>query len=85
MKVEFTKPAANQYRKLSLTIKKKVDKQLLFLQENPKHPSLRVKKMASSLLYEARIDRQYRLRFLWENDSAYIISVGPHDEGLGKK
>lgn len=85
MRIVFTKPAEKQYKKLHPAIKKKLIKQLAFLEANPKHTSLGTKKMVHSKLYEARIDRQYRFRFLWEMDCISIVSVGPHDEGLGKK
>jgi plasmid maintenance system killer protein len=35
--------------------------------------------------FEARIDYKYRFTFNWENDEIIIISVGPHDVGLGKR
>ncbi len=85
MRIVLTKPAQKQFKKLHPTIKKKFIKQVAFLDINPKHTSLRTKKMVHSLFYEARIDRQYRFRFIWEKNSISIISIGPHDEGLGKK
>lgn len=34
--------------------------------------------------FEGRIDRKYRFTFMVVNDEIYVLSVGPHDEGLGK-
>lgn len=44
MKLLFTKNFVRDYRKLPQEIQQTVDKQLEFLLENAKHPSLNVKK-----------------------------------------
>jgi mRNA-degrading endonuclease RelE of RelBE toxin-antitoxin system len=87
MTIFLTGPAERQYKKLPAIIKKKLSKQFALLAANPKHPSLGMKKMKGSEVYEVRIDIHYRFRFSWEqeNDRIFIISIGPHDEGLGKK
>jgi hypothetical protein len=36
-------------------------------------------------LWEARIDRFYRFTFYFENGAIRLLSIGSHDEGLGKK
>ena len=84
MKIHLTKQAESSYRKLPLQIQKKVDKQLALLLSNYRHPSLRARKMGSTGHFEARVDRRYRFTFLVEEEDIYIITVGPHDEGLGK-
>lgn len=35
--------------------------------------------------YEARIDIHYRFTYSIQEGSALILTIGPHDEGLGKK
>ena len=35
--------------------------------------------------FEARIDLHYRFTFKIEEDKIYILTIGSHDEGLGKK
>ncbi len=35
--------------------------------------------------FEGRIDRKNRFTFLIEEGDIYILTIGPHDEGLGKK
>lgn len=85
MTINFSKKAEKGYKKLSLVIKKKADKQFKFLRTNPHHPSLNVKKMQGEDYFEARIDYHYRFRFFIEKNTIFIITVGPHDEGLGKK
>ncbi|MBI5465015.1 type II toxin-antitoxin system RelE/ParE family toxin [Candidatus Gottesmanbacteria bacterium] len=85
MKITLSPTADKQLKKLPQVIDKKFIKQLTFLVSNPEHPSLRSKKMASENKFEARIDRHYRFTYLMTKDEVFIISVGPHDEGLGKK
>ena len=85
MKLKFTSVASKQVEKLPKEIVKKFYKQALYLLDNPRHPSLRARKMSGEDKFEARIDRQYRFTFYLEGDSAVILSVGPHDTGLGKK
>lgn len=85
MYVLLSENAQRIYRKLPISIKKKTDKQLRLLATNPKHPSLRVKKMSGSTLYEGRIDYHYRFVFSWKRNQAEIVTLGSHDEGLGKK
>ncbi|MGI8419723.1 MAG: hypothetical protein ACR2LN_03700 [Candidatus Levyibacteriota bacterium] len=35
--------------------------------------------------FEARIDYHYRFTFSISAEEIIILSIGPHDEGLGKK
>ncbi len=85
MEIHFTERAKRQYKKLAPEMKKKADKQFLLLRHNLKHPSLNVKKMGGSERYEARVGFHFRLSFFLEGNSIYILSVGAHDTGLGKK
>ncbi len=85
MQVKLGRKALRAYDKLPLQIKRKTLKQFEFMTKNIYHPSLRVKKMSSINCWEARIDYQYRFTFIIESQTILILSVGPHDEGLGKK
>ena len=85
MTVKFTKAAEKDYKKLPLSIQKKADKQFLLLIENYRHPSLQTRKMGGEDKFEGRIDRKNRFTFLIAQEEIYILTVGPHDEGLGKK
>ncbi len=49
------------------------------------HPSLKTRKMSGLEKYEARIDYHNRFTYTIENEFIVIQSIGPHDEGLGKK
>ena len=85
MTVKFTKAAEEDYKKLPLNIQKKADKQFIFLLTNYRHPSLRTRKMGDKGLFEGRIDIHYRFTFQVEEENIYILIIGPHDIGLGKK
>lgn len=85
MILKVTKQAEKDYKKLSLTIQKKTDKQFAILITDYRHPSLRARKKSGENKYEARIDYHYRFTFVVEGEDIFILSIGMHDEGLGKK
>jgi mRNA-degrading endonuclease RelE of RelBE toxin-antitoxin system len=86
MKAELTQKADKQFKKLPISIKKKTIKQFALLNENLKHPSLYVKKMSGDNgIWEGRIDYHYRFSFTVIDKTIYILAIGMHDTGLGKK
>ena len=85
MNLKVSKQAEKDYQKLPLILQKKADKQFTLLLIDYRHPSLRTRKMGGENKLEGRIDRKYRFTFLIEGEEIYILTVGPHDEGLGKK
>lgn len=85
MKISLTDTAGKQYKKLPSVTQRKVDKQISFLLINVRHPSLRTRKMTGVDRFEARIDYHYRFTFRIQKKEIFILSIGPHDEGLGKK
>ncbi len=79
MKVLFTERFARQYADLSPNRKAKVDKQIKFLLSDLGHPSLRAKKYDPSRdIWQARVDRSYRLYFRIKGDTYELLSVIPH-------
>ncbi len=85
MTILFSKKAEHDYEKLPLKIKLKADRQFLRLSKDYHYSSLRARKMGSGKVFEARIDIQYRFTFQIEKNIIYVLAIGPHDEGLGKK
>lgn len=85
MTVTLLKQAEKGYINLQLNIQKKADKQFKLLAINYHHPSLKASKMSGENKFEARIDRKNRFTYLVEGQEIYILTVGPHDTGLGKK
>lgn len=85
MKLTIAPEAKDQLNNLPIQIQKKAHRQFTFLLENYRHPSLRTRKMGGSNTYEARIDIHYRFSFQVEGENIYILIIGPHDVGLGKR
>ena len=60
-------------------VQKAFYKQIRFLEENPRHPSLRAKKFdASGTFWQARVDRSWRFYFAVVDDVYRILDVIPH-------
>lgn len=79
MIVCYTDRFDRQYRALPEQLKARVDKQIRFLAENLRHPSLRAKKYDESRgLWQARVDRRYRFYFEVQGDTCILLSVIPH-------
>ncbi|MBU1089126.1 hypothetical protein KKA02_04600 [Patescibacteria group bacterium] len=74
-----------QYRKLDSGIQNKVKKILVFMADDLKDSSLKIKKMRGIEAWEVRIDYRYRMSFGIMGDVVVLYAVGMHDEGLGKK
>ena len=71
------------YQHLPSSLQRKVDKQLRFLVENLRHPSLQVKPIKGARgLWEARVDLHYRMTFEMIGDAISLRVVGNHDDVL---
>lgn len=74
------------YLELPEDIKKRIQKQFKLLKQNPKHPSLRIKKTKGKVLrgytdiFEGRINDNYRFLFIIENEVFILLRCGKHDE-----
>ena len=79
MKVAFTNPFKRDYKDLPENVQELLDKQIIYLLDNPKHPSLRLKKMEGhKSIYEARITKGYRMTFQIVDDTYLLRRVGTH-------
>ncbi len=71
--------------KLPPELRKMVQRKLDLFRENPRHPSLRVKKMHSQQgIWELSVTEQYRVTFEWAKGKAkeriaILRRVGTHD------
>lgn len=81
----FTKIFQKQFKKLPLSLRKRFDIKLSLLLTNPRHPSLRARKKGGTEIFEARLTEHYRFTYQLMESEAWFITIGPHDEGLGKK
>jgi mRNA-degrading endonuclease RelE of RelBE toxin-antitoxin system len=83
MPLIFTNRFKKAYQRLPQTIQGKVKKALRLLDENPHHPSLRVKRIqGTDKIYEGRVDLKYRFSFEFENEAILLRNVDNHDECL---
>lgn len=74
--IEFTETFKRTYQALPDSIKKKVKKQLAFLRENPKHPSLNIHKLNDE--WEFYVDIHYRCIFQRKSNVYTLLVVGTH-------
>jgi mRNA-degrading endonuclease RelE of RelBE toxin-antitoxin system len=83
-KIRYQKRFEKPYVKLPSSTRKKVDKALRLLAENPRHPSLHTKPIkGADGIYEARVDRNYRMTFEHlPGDILLLRVVGKYDETL---
>ena len=74
----------NAYASLPAEVRKKIDKALRFLKENPRHPSLQTKPIKGARgFYEARVDINYRMTYVrLPDDTVELSNVDLHDDAL---
>lgn len=79
MKIRRTNSFLKDYRTLPGEIQSRVDKQLALLLENPGHPSLRLKKLKGTEIFEVRITKGYRLTLSYRENVLELRRVGTHN------
>ena len=80
MKLQTTRPFDRDYAELPEEVKERVDKQLALLLLNPRHPSLRLKRIRGTAdIWEVRVSRGYRLTLQLAWDTYLLRRMGPHD------
>ena len=80
MRFHRTKEFASLYKKLPADIRKRANKQLRLLLENPRHPSLRLHKMGGyTNRWEISVTMHYRITFEIERDEYVLRRIGTHD------
>lgn len=80
MKVFTTKLFEEDYQALPGHIQTAARRKLALFVENPRHPSLQVKKMEDPRdIWEARITKSYRFTFHWKGDLVLLRRIGAHD------
>jgi mRNA interferase RelE/StbE len=78
VKIRRTNAFLKDYQKLPSEIQLKVDKQLKLLLTNPRHPSLRLKKLTGTDKYEIRISKGYRATLKIDTHFLELRRVGTH-------
>lgn len=80
MKLQPTERFRKDYEDLPRQLQRRVDKVLELLLQNPRHPSLQIKKMkAYEDRWEGRVTQHYRFTFTTEGDTYILLRVGTHD------
>ena len=81
MNLQWTKTFEKEYRALPSRIQQQADRKLTLLLQNPRHPSLRLKKMKGqqSGIWELSVTMNYRITFQVENDIYLLRRIGTHD------
>jgi len=77
IRIIFTETFKEDYRRLPEHIRKKLRKQLRFLAENPKHPSLNIHRLGEH--WEFYVDIHYRCIFRREGNVYILNHVGGHE------
>ena len=79
MNVQFAPRAKRDYDNLPPRIQRAVDKQLDFLLNNMRHPSLRAKKYdESNDIWQGRVNDDYRFYFRIVGEEYRILRIIPH-------
>ncbi len=64
-------------------VKKALKNKLELMDQNPKHPSLRTKKIKeASDIYEASITMNYQMTWQYYQDGILLRNIGEHDKTL---
>lgn len=83
MEILLTEQFEQAYEKLTNAEKRSVRKALTLLGNNPKHPSLHVKKMEGRKnIWEARPSKRLRVTFEMAGEIIFMRNVGEHDKVL---
>jgi mRNA interferase RelE/StbE len=83
VEILFTEQFEQAYEKLTKAEKRSVRKALTLLGDNPKYPSLRVKKMEGKQnIWEARPSKRLRMTFEIVGETIFMRNVGEHDKVL---
>lgn len=79
MKVEYTPTFKSNFKKFPKEIRRKFYKQVDFLINNIRHPSLQTKKYGGEKnVWQARVDKNIRFYFSIKNDSYTLINIKNH-------
>ncbi len=79
MKIYVTPKAKRDYEDLPVRLQRAVDKQLDFLLNNMRHPSLRAKKYdESNDIWQGRVNEDYRFYFRIVGEEYRILRIIPH-------
>ena len=79
MRIFLTPDFEKDLKKFSLIVYRKLHKQLFYLAENLRHPSLHAKKYdEAGGVWQARVDKYVRFYFKIDKDSYILLDIRKH-------
>ena len=83
MKIKYSENFKIAVQNLSPEIKKQLKKKLEIMLVNPRHPSLRSKKIkGTENIFEASINMDIRMTWEYISDGILLRNIGEHDQAL---
>ncbi len=83
MNVYYSELFADKVGQLPTEAKRTLKKKLELMMENPRHPSLRTKKIQGQInLFEASITKDIRMTWQYTKDGFLLRNIGEHDQTL---
>jgi mRNA-degrading endonuclease RelE of RelBE toxin-antitoxin system len=80
MRLQPTERFAKDYERFPQHLQRRVDRVLKLLLENPRHPSLQIKRIrGQENRWEGRVTLHHRFIFSLEGDTYLLLRVGTHD------
>ena len=83
MKIKYSENFRDTVKNLSPEAKKQLKKKLGIMIVNPRHPSLRSKKIkGTDYIFEASINMDIRITWQYISDGILLRNIGEHDQTL---
>jgi len=80
MIVHYTELFQEKVKQLPVEVKRALRSKLELMVENPRHPSLRVKKIQGQTgIFEASITMSVRMTWQYSEDGILLRNIGEHD------
>lgn len=79
-RIDLTRPYEKAFARLPKNIRETTYEKLELFQENPFHPSLRVKRIqGTKTIWEMSVNMNYRITFEFLEEGVLLRKIGTHD------
>ena len=83
MKFKYSENFLHDVKALPLEVQRSLKKKLDIMAEDPRHPSLRTKKVRGQIdIFEASITMDIRMTWQYTKDGIFLRNIGEHDKTL---
>jgi len=83
MNIYYSELFAEKVRQLPVEVKRVLKKKLELMVENPRHPSLRTKKIqGQENIFEASVTMDIRITWKYTVDGILLRNIGEHDKTI---